>query len=263
MDDLTLANDILERFSHYRTCSLFRMQDEGIVFVREKPFLKHLAPGPEHLVAIVPKGSEVPDDIHCDLYEADEPEVVFAMVHNTLASIRWKRSDMVSIHARIHPTAVIGASSIKIVQAKNGRRIDLIHTGHVAIEDDVHIGPQAVVHRGCLDETRIRRGARIAALSSVGHNVEIGQRVILAVGSLVAGSTKIGNDCYIGLGARVRNNIHVAPGTLIGMGANVVKAIDEPGVYLGNPARRVGPWDGSWVTKLKGERSKVEGDRTI
>ena len=44
----------------------------------------------------------------------------------------------------------------------------------------------------------------------------------------------------IGAGATVIQDVTVCPGCLIGAGSTVVADIDSPGVYAGNPARRIG-----------------------
>ena len=65
------------------------------------------------------------------------------------------------------------------------------------IEDDVEIGANSTVDRGALDVTRIRRGTKIDNLVHVGHNVDIGEDVVIAAQTGVLGSSVIENGVII------------------------------------------------------------------
>ena len=52
------------------------------------------------------------------------------------------------------------------------------------------------------------------------------------------GDVFIDEDCWIGTGAIVSNNVNICGGCMIGAGAVVIKDIDEPGTYVGVPARK-------------------------
>ena len=49
----------------------------------------------------------------------------------------------------------------------------------------------------------------------------------------------IGDRVLIGSQSCIREGIEVCSDAIIGMGAVVVKDIKEPGVYVGNPAKRI------------------------
>lgn len=44
---------------------------------------------------------------------------------------------------------------------------------------------------------------------------------------------------HIGAGATVKNNLIICEKTVVGAGAAVVRNIEEPGTYVGVPARRI------------------------
>jgi acetyltransferase-like isoleucine patch superfamily enzyme len=48
----------------------------------------------------------------------------------------------------------------------------------------------------------------------------------------------MGDRVFIGAGAALRNGVRIASDVVIGAGAAVVGNIDEPGTYIGVPARR-------------------------
>ena len=77
--------------------------------------------------------------------------------------------------------AVLGSAGFGYVRdAESGRYEQFPQVGRLVIEDDVEIGANSTVDRGALDETRIRRGTKIDNLVHVGHNVQIGEDVVIA-----------------------------------------------------------------------------------
>ena len=73
--------------------------------------------------------------------------------------------------------------------------------------------------------------------ASVDHDCVIGDYVHVSVGSHVAGTVQVGDRTWIGIGSAVSNNLSICNDCMIGAGAVVVKDIDEPGTYVGVPAR--------------------------
>ncbi len=57
--------------------------------------------------------------------------------------------------------------------------------------------------------------------------------------SVVMGDVKIGKNTWVGAGVTVSNNVSICDDCMIGAGAVVIKDIDEPGTYVGIPAKRV------------------------
>ncbi len=73
--------------------------------------------------------------------------------------------------------------------------------------------------------------------SIVEHSSVIGDHVHISTGAIVNGDCRIGNGCFVGSGAIISNGISVCDGVLIGAGSVVLKDIESPGTYMGNPAR--------------------------
>ena len=74
---------------------------------------------------------------------------------------------------------------------------------------------------------------------TIAHCAHIGAFSTLSPGCHVSGGVRLGERCFLGAGAVIAENLRIAPGTVIGAGATVVKHIDEPGTYVGTPARRM------------------------
>ena len=104
------------------------------------------------------------------------------------------------VHGGLSPySVVIGADGFGYLKGPDGRHVKIPQIGCVVIEDDVEIGANAAVDRAALDETVIRRGAKIDDLVMVAHNVEVGENAILIAQAGVAGSSKIGRDVILGI----------------------------------------------------------------
>lgn len=115
----------------------------------------------------------------------------------------------------------------------------LIHPNAV-IASDVIIGDGSVVMAGVVinSGTKIGKGVILNTSSSTDHECVIDDFVHVAVGSHLCGTVNVGSRTWIGAGATVINNINICSDCIIGAGAVVVKDIDQPGLYIGIPARK-------------------------
>jgi len=108
--------------------------------------------------------------------------------------------------------------------------------GTVVIEDDVELGANACVDRAALGRTRIGRGSKIDNLVHVGHNCDIGERVIIAAQTGISGSVVIEDDVVVGGQVGFGDHIRVQSGAVIGSKAGILPGkIVRPGVWWGIP----------------------------
>ena len=75
--------------------------------------------------------------------------------------------------------------------------------------------------------------------ASIDHDCQIGDGVHVAPGSHLAGGVSVGAACFLGAGTIVIPGVTIAANTTTGAGAVVVRDLDEPGTYVGVPARRL------------------------
>lgn len=64
------------------------------------------------------------------------------------------------------------------------------------------------------------------------------------------GSIKFGDNIFIGAGAIVLPNVSICSNVIVGAGAIVSKSIEEEGVYVGSPLRKVSSFD-TYVSRLE------------
>lgn len=87
--------------------------------------------------------------------------------------------------------------------------------------------------------TKIGENTIVNTGAVVEHDCVIGNHVHISTGAIVNGGCSIGDGSFVGSGAVLRNNISVVADVLLGAGTVVVQDIIEPGVYVGNPARKI------------------------
>lgn len=109
----------------------------------------------------------------------------------------------------------------------------------VEIQKDVSIG----------DNTKVQSHTFICELVSIGHDCFIGHGVmfindVFSTGGPARGDKSQWKSTFIGNHVSLGSNATILPVTIcdhavIGAGAVVTKDITEPGVYAGNPARKI------------------------
>jgi len=145
----------------------------------------------------------------------------------------------------VHAGAVLGSDGFGYVRdSTTGAYTQFPQQGTLVIEDDVEIGANTTIDRGALDETSIRRGAKIDNLVHVGHNCDIGEDVILVALTGISGSSSVGKGAVIAGQVGIGDHAHVGEGVILGGQAGVLsgKTVTneglKPGTVLwGTPAR--------------------------
>lgn len=138
----------------------------------------------------------------------------------------------------LHAGVCVGADGFGYVPDAENVRHKFPQIGTVLIEDDVEIGAHTCVDRGALGRTRIGRAAKIDNLVQVGHNVDIGERVVIAAQTGISGSTVIEDDAIIGGQVGFGDHARVQSGAIIGSKAGILPGkIVRPGVWWGIPVQ--------------------------
>jgi UDP-3-O-[3-hydroxymyristoyl] glucosamine N-acyltransferase len=143
----------------------------------------------------------------------------------------------------IQAGAVLGSDGFGYVRDKEtGRYEKFPQIGRLEIEDDVEIGANSTIDRGALDVTRIGRGSKIDNLVHVGHNVQIGDDVVIAAQTGLSGSAVVQNNVVIGGQVGIADHVRIEEGAILGAQSGVPsnKIIRGKGiVFWGTPARPI------------------------
>jgi UDP-3-O-[3-hydroxymyristoyl] glucosamine N-acyltransferase len=142
----------------------------------------------------------------------------------------------IGANVTINAGTVIGADGFGYEQNSQGGYEKFPHMGGVIIEDGVDIGANTCVDRGVLDNTIIKKRARIDNLVHVAHNVVIGEDAIVIALTMLGGSVTIGDRAWIAPAATIINQKNIGADAVVGLAAVVTKDVQEGQTVMGAPA---------------------------
>lgn len=141
----------------------------------------------------------------------------------------------------VHSGAVLGSDGFGYVRdPATGGYEKFPQIGGLEIGDEVEIGANTTVDRGALDLTVIGRGTKLDNLVHVGHNVRIGEDVVVAAQTGFSGSITVENAAVIGGQVGIGDHARIEKGVILGSQCGVLpkKVVRGPGiVFWGTPAR--------------------------
>ena len=116
----------------------------------------------------------------------------------------------------------------------------LIHPSAI-VSDWVNIGEGSIVCAGSILTTQINIGkhAHINLNTTIGHDCNIGDFFTSSPGVNISGNCSIGNRVFVGTNTSIRERVNICNDSVIGMSSSVLKSIEQPGVYFGNPAQKI------------------------
>ncbi len=245
-------SNILEVGMNYgKTCSILKPEDNSLTFARTSKYLSKLIDCEKNIGVIIPSNidmkilRDIPNNIKLfPIHALDSIEYVFTYIHNEINRDKEPPPNIIGKHCNIHETAIIGVHGNTYCRCPDGSMINLKHMGNVVIEDNVDVEALSIVHRGGMSSTIIGEGSKVCVKCNIGHNCIIGKNTFIAPGVLLGGSNEIGDNCYIWQGVITRSVISICNNVIIGAGSLVLHDITEPGIYYGNPAKYVKPYDG-------------------
>ena len=116
----------------------------------------------------------------------------------------------------VHPTALIMSDDVEIGEGSFIGAYSILTT-------NIKIGKHAILNRG----------------NHIGHDCKIGSYFSAMPGAIVSGNVTIYDLVYMGNNSSIREKLSVHSLTTIGMNGAVVKPIEEVGVYVGVPVKKV------------------------
>lgn len=124
---------------------------------------------------------------------------------------------------------------------KETRYFTWIHPTAIIMNDDVEIGHGSFIGAYSILTTNIKIGlhAILNRGNHVGHDCIIGSFFSAMPGSIVSGNVTIFDCVYLGNNSSVREKISIHSLVTIGMNAAVVNSIDQPGIFVGVPAKKI------------------------
>ncbi len=116
----------------------------------------------------------------------------------------------------------------------------LIHLSAI-VDPTCEIGEGSVILSGCVLDLNVRIGKNVLLNTGamIAHDSQIGDHSFLAPRCNIAGFVNIGAKNFIGIGATVIDNISTVALSFVGGGALVNKNIEESGLFVGVPAKKI------------------------
>lgn len=143
---------------------------------------------------------------------------------------------------------------VGIVDVRFGTNVTVVEPANLygcAIGDDCFIGPFVEIQKDATigARTRIQSHAFVCELVTIGADCVVAHGVMFindpySVGRPARGERNLWRATHIGNHVAIGSNATILPVTIcdhvvIGAGAVVTRDITEPGIYAGNPARRI------------------------
>jgi sugar O-acyltransferase (sialic acid O-acetyltransferase NeuD family) len=116
---------------------------------------------------------------------------------------------IISPNAYVSRTSLIGAGTI------------VMH--HAIVNAEAVIGLNCILNTGSLVE----------------HEALVGDHCHISTYAILNGQCRVGSRTFIGSRTVLSNNTNVADDTLVSAGSVVLRTIDQPGTYIGNPLRKI------------------------
>jgi UDP-3-O-[3-hydroxymyristoyl] glucosamine N-acyltransferase len=143
---------------------------------------------------------------------------------------------LIGADVSINAGTVIGADGFGYEQNGHGGYEKFPHMGGVIIEDGVEIGANTCIDRAALDNTVIKRRARIDNLVHVAHNVVIGEDAVVIALTMLGGSVVIGDRAWIAPAATIINQKSIGSDAVVGLASVVTKDVADGQTVMGSPA---------------------------
>jgi sugar O-acyltransferase (sialic acid O-acetyltransferase NeuD family) len=110
---------------------------------------------------------------------------------------------------------------------------------HVSQYATIGIGT-IVMHNAVVNaDTKIGCNVIINTGAVVEHSAEIGNHTHISTGAFINGDCIIGNSVFVGSNSVIGEGVSVTDDVVIGAGSVVIRSIQDSGVYVGNPVRKI------------------------
>ena len=136
-------------------------------------------------------------------------------------------------NVRIMSGSVVGSPAFYYYGEGSGRK-NVYSSGTVHIYEGASIHPNVTIQKGVIGgETRVGKYSSIDTCV-ICHDVYIGEGAIVAAGSSFGGWVEVGENAYIGLKVACAPKVKIGKNSKVSMGATVTKNVPENSQVSGN-----------------------------
>ncbi len=122
-----------------------------------------------------------------------------------------------------------------------GGRLPVIVSPTAYISKHANIGEGTIImHHALINAAAtIGNACIINSKALIEHEAFIGDFCHISTSTCINGQVNIGSNCFIGSNTVVGNNISIVENSIIAAGSQVLKNLTMPGIYIGNPLRKI------------------------
>jgi sugar O-acyltransferase (sialic acid O-acetyltransferase NeuD family) len=123
----------------------------------------------------------------------------------------------------------------------NGGQLPVIIAPSAVVSNHAEIGEGSIVmHQSIVNAgAKIGKNCIVNNKALIEHDAIVGNDCHISTDANVNGDCSIADGVFVGSAATLKNGIRIGKNTIIGAGAVLLKSIDESGVYIGNPAKKL------------------------
>lgn len=124
---------------------------------------------------------------------------------------------------------------------KETKYFTYIHPTAQILDKNIEIGEGSIICAGVIITTNVKIGkhAHLNLQTTIGHDCIIGNYFTTAPGAKISGNCIIHDYVYVGTNSSIKEKITIHSLVTIGLNTGVVKNINEPGVYIGTPSKKL------------------------
>lgn len=126
------------------------------------------------------------------------------------------------------------------IKSGNGK-LPVVISSKAIVSSRCAIGEGTIIMHAAVVNADVRVGDNCIINNNVNleHDAEIGHHTHVATNAVINGNCRVGSEVLIGSNCVILQGVSIADRVVIGAGSVVLKDITEPGVYVGNPARKI------------------------
>lgn len=188
-----------------------------------------------HASAVVAPGALIGPGCRVGPYCIVGPDVTLEEGVELASHVVIEGHTRIGAATRISPFASVGLAPQDLKYRGEPTGVELGARGQIR--------EHVTIHRGSVDGdgiTRVGDDCMLMACAHVGHDSQVGNRVILANNVMLGGHVKLGEQCFLGGGAAVHQMVRIGRHAMVGGLAGVTNDIPPFGNVFGLPARLVG-----------------------
>lgn len=222
--------------------TVIRAADPRAAFARVIALLhpdRH-SPRGVHPTAIVDPSAELAEDVAVGPYSTIGANVRIGPGSVLHSHVTIYHDVTIGARAILHAGVVIGADGFGFAAA-NGRYEKFPQVGRVEIGDDFEAGANATIDRAALGVTRIGHGVKLDNMVHVGHNVTIGDHVVIAAQTGISGGAVIEDWAVVAGQVGIADKVRIESRAVLGAKCGVPssKVIRAGETVWGIPARPI------------------------